>query len=637
MAIFKPYRTLSLAAALAAAATGTLQAATPTVEQALQLTPLQEVEYEIPTADEIAKCSIRSEKVNGATGWVVYGPAGEKMRQFVDSNGDNKVDLWAYYNNGIEVYRDLDTDFNSKADQYRWLATGGSRWGFDENEDGAIDRWEIISPEEVSAEIVAAVRDKDVKRFQSLLLTATEAKELGLGKEKAAELTSSLTAAANDFTKWAAAQTAVKSGTKWVHFGATRPGIVPAGTDGASLDLLVYENVAAVVETAGEHSQIDIGTLVKFGNAWKVIAAPRNAAVADSAASQGFFFQASFAAKRPDMDGASGRPAVNAEAQKLLDELETLDDKLTMATTAAARQDVTKERIVTIEALAAASGEGEARDNWLRQLADAISAGVQTGEYPDGMTKLQKLAEETAKAAPGSDVASYVQFRRMSADYTQQLQDPNANFTKVQDAWLENLEGFVKAYPKSDDAAEAMLQLAIANEFAGEEDKAQAWYSQIRDDFAGTSLAKKAEGSVRRLTSVGKTINVAGKTLDGKQVSLASLKGRVVLVHFWATWCEPCKQDQTIMRQLQAKYGRKGFELIGVSLDSDKADLSKYLTQTRLTWPQIYEDGGLDSPLATDLGVLTLPTMFLVGADGKVISRNIHVSQLDTELGKLLK
>ncbi|TWT34101.1 redoxin family protein [Blastopirellula retiformator] len=636
MAISKPYATLSLAAALAAATTGTLLGATPTVEQALQLTPLQDVEYEVPTADEIPKCSIRAEKINGATGWVVYGPAGEKMRQFVDSNGDNKVDMWAYYNNGIEVYRDLDTDFNSKADQYRWLATGGSRWGFDNNEDGVIDRWEIISPEEVSAEIVAAIRDKDVKRFQALLLTDAEAKELGLGKEKAAELLGSLNAAANDFNKWAGAQTAVKKGTKWVHFGATRPGIVPAGADGATMDLLVYENVAAVVETAGEHSQIDIGTLVKLGNSWKVIAAPRTAALAENA-SQGFFFQASFAARRPDMEGAPGRPAVNAEMQKLLDELEGLDEKQAMATTAAARQDLTKKRVALMEELAAASGEGESRDNWVRQMADVISAGVQTGEYPDGMTKLIALSKATAKAEPGSAVASYVEFRRMSADYTSQLQDPNANFTKVQDGWLESLEGFVKAYPKSDDAAEAMLQLAIANEFAGEEDKAKAWYAQIHDDFPGTPIARKADGSLRRLNSVGKTIQVAGKTLGGKQVNLAALKGRVVLVHFWATWCEPCKQDQLVLRQLQAKYGRKGFELIGVSLDSDKSELTKYMAQARLTWPQIYEDGGLDSPLATDLGVLTLPTMFLVGADGKVISRNIHVSQLDSELGKLLK
>lgn len=636
MAIHKPYATLSLAAALAAAATGSLHAATPTVEQALQLTPLQEVEYETPAAADIANCSIRAEKVDGATGWVVYSPTGAKLRQFVDSNGDNKVDVWAYYNNGIEVYRDLDTDFNSKADQYRWLATGGSRWGFDDNEDGEIDRWEIISPEEVSAEIVAAVREKNVKRFQALLLTADEAKDLGLGKEKAAELLSSLNAAAADFNKWAGAQTAVKNGTKWVHFGATRPGIVPAGTDGATQDLLVYENVAAVVETAGEHSQIEIGTLVKLGNAWKVIAAPRTAAVADAGA-QGFFFQASFAAKRPGMEDAAGRPPVNAEMQKLLDDLESLDEKQAAATTTAARQDLTKQRIAAMEALAAASGEGETRDNWIRQIADVMSAGVQTGEYADGMEKLKSLAAATAKAAPGSDVASYVEFRRMSAEYTQSLQEPTANFAKVQDAWLVSLEGFVKAYPKSDDAAEAMLQLAIANEFAGEEEKAQAWYAQIRDDFAGTPLAKKAEGSLRRLTSVGKTINVAGKTLDGKQVNLAALKGRVVLVHFWATWCEPCKQDQTVMRQLQAKYGRKGFELIGISLDSDKSELAQYMGQARLTWPQIYEEGGLESPLATELGVVTLPTMFLIGADGKVISRNIHVSQLDTELGKLLK
>ena len=92
-----------------------------------------------------------------------------------------------------------------------------------------------------------------------------------------------------------------------------------------------------------------------------------------------------------------------------------------------------------------------------------------------------------------------------------------------------------------------------------------------------------------------------------------------------------------VIRQMQAKYGARGFQVVGVSLDSSEEDLKQFLGANRLAWPQLYEEGGLDSRYALEMGVLTLPTMILVGPDGKVISRSLHISQLDTELGKLIK
>lgn len=181
------------------------------------------------------------------------------------------------------------------------------------------------------------------------------------------------------------------------------------------------------------------------------------------------------------------------------------------------------------------------------------------------------------------------------------------------------------------------MQLAIAHEFAGEDDDAKKWYDQIRNSFSETSLADKATGAIRRISAVGQPMRLAGTSTDGKKVDLASYKGKVVLVHYWATWCEPCKEDMAVMRQMQAKYGARGFQLIGVSLDSQRDALTQFLGQNRLAWPQLFEEGGLDSRYALEMGVLTLPTMILVGPDGKVISRSLHISQLDTELSKLIK
>ena len=166
-----------------------LSAATPSAEQALGLTPVQAgVDYDRPSPQEISKCKIIAKKINGQVGWIVEGPDGTILRKFVDTNGDNVVDQWSYYKDGVEVYRDIDSNFNGKADQHRWFNTGGTRWGMDPKEDGVIDSWKMISAEEVTAEVVAALATRDADRFARVVLSSDELKNLGLGKSRSAEL-----------------------------------------------------------------------------------------------------------------------------------------------------------------------------------------------------------------------------------------------------------------------------------------------------------------------------------------------------------------------------------------------------------------------------------------------------------------
>ena len=101
-----------------------------------------------------------------------------------------------------------------------------------------------------------------------------------------------------------------------------------------------------------------------------------------------------------------------------------------------------------------------------------------------------------------------------------------------------------------------------------------------------------------------------------------------MLVDYWATWCEPSKVDLAQLKELYARYGKNGFALIGVSLDNNAGDLNEYLGKNRLPWPQLFETGGLDSRLANEMGILTLPTMILVDDKGKVVNRNIHITEL---------
>jgi len=251
------------------------ESASTSVEQALELTPVQKgIEFDSPAAADVSKCTISAQRTGGSVGWVVKDPDGAVLRKFLDTNADNVVDQWSYHKDGLEVYRDIDSDFNGKADQYRWFHTAGTRWATDRDEDGKIDAWKAIAAEEVTAEVVAALALGDAKRFTRVVLTDSELKSLGIGPEKAKELSKRLADLPAKFKDMSTRQEVVTGTSKWVQFSGNRPGIVPAGTDGSTKDLCVYENVVAIVQTGPEHGQVQIGTLVRVGDVWRVIDVP---------------------------------------------------------------------------------------------------------------------------------------------------------------------------------------------------------------------------------------------------------------------------------------------------------------------------------------------------------------------------
>ncbi len=618
---------------LVLAAGSDVLAAKPSAAAALALKPLQrDIEYDRPTAEEAKSCTVRSATEKGVKGWEVYDSAGRLLRRFLDTNIDNKVDLWCYFQNGIEIYRDVDSDFNGKADQHRWLGTSGTRWGIDANEEGHIQKWKSISAEEVTEEVVNALKNRDVEQFRRLLLSPAELKQLGLSQKKERELGQKISAAEAGFKALASRQNKIKKNSKWVHFGGTRPGVVPAGQDGSTRDLTVYENVAAVVETDGKHQQVVIGTLIRVGPAWRLIDLPGNLLEGQAdLVDAGYFFQASLSTP-VDVEG-SAMGGLSEETQKLLTALEDADKSLAAAT-GAKRAKLQILRADVLFKLVAAT-QGEERVNWSKQLADIVSAAVQTGEYPGGEKRLQAFYKQLEK--DDHELAAYVKFRFLSAGYGKSLQAADADFAKVQEKWLEDLETFVEDFPQAEDSAEAMLQLALAEEFAGQDKKAIAWYARIVKDFPKQAQAAKSAGAKRRIESVGKKMKLRGVSATGKPVDVASYAGKMVVIHYWATWCGPCKEDMQILKQLQTKYARRGLAIIGVNLDNQKQEMIDFLRIAKLPWHNLHEEGGLDSRLANEMGILTLPTTILVDKKGNVVSRNIQAAELEGELKKRLR
>lgn len=606
--------------------------ASPSASDALKLTPIQKgIDYDMPSEAEAAKCEIVSQKTGKSVGWAVKDGGGSVLRIFLDTNGDNIVDQWRYFKNGLEVYRDIDSDFNRKADQFRWFHTAGSRWGIDENEDGRIDRWQSISAEEVSAEAVAALKNRDVEQFMHLVITPAELQSLGLGAEKEKQLAAHIADLKGAFEKLTKSENVLPQDTAWLQFSAAMPGVVPSETNGATKDVSVYENATAIVQNGGKHSEVLIGTLVKVGDAWRMVHLPRPSEEGQTGmAVSEFFAPATLGGNRLAQGGGGQEQA----AQKLLGDLEDVDKAIAAAGDKNELSTLNMRRSDIVEKIADSAQSAADKAMWLRQLADMVSAAAQSGTYPKGEERLAALFEKCKKNGE-EELAAYVRFRQLTAGYGLSLQAEKPDFQKIQEQWLASLEQFVKDYPKSNDAAEAMLQLAIANEFAGDEDKAKQWYARVVKEFPDAAVAKKAEGAVRRLDCVGKPLDLSGKTAAGKTINIAQLQGKVVLVQYWATWCTPAKTAMPALRELMAKYPGN-FQVIGVSLDNSPEDLNAYLAENDLPWPQIFESGGLDSRPANEFGILTVPTMVLIDKQGKVVSRNIAIADLDDELKKLL-
>lgn len=607
----------------------------------MRLTPVQkDVDYSRPAEAEVAKCKVLVLNLPGQAGWVVEDPQGLILRKFVDTNGDNKVDRWCYFRDGLEVYRDIDADFNGRVDQYRWFHTAGTKWGLDRDEDGLIDGWHAISPEEASAEAVAALAEGDSQRFARLLITAEEVKSLGLGQAKAKELLERVAAAPGKFRQMAGGQNPLPAKARWVQFSAQQPGTIPAGTDGSTRDLQVYENVLAIVEAGTEHSQVQIGTLVRVGEAWKLIDAPQvvregqapglSQGQADLAGS-GFFFRG------PQQHRAYAGGAVPSQrTQQILAELEKLDAAGAGASTPEQQAAIDARRADLVERLIAEADQPEQRAMWVRQLADMLSAAVQSGGYPDGLKRLEALLEQLQKSGADKSLVGYVKFRQLTAEYGLAMQAKGADFVKIQSEWLKRLEQYVADYPQSPDSAEAMLQLAVAQESAGQEEQAGRWYARIVAEFPGSMAARKAAGAQARLGSVGRVWSFQAKGLKGETIDLASLRGRVVLIQYWASWCGPCKADMPALKELLARYG-PSLAIVGVNLDSDVQTMNAFLEENPLPWPQVFEEGGLESRPALELGILTLPTMILLDQQGRVVSRNITATELAAELKRLIR
>lgn len=208
---------------------------------------------------------------------------------------------------------------------------------------------------------------------------------------------------------------------------------------------------------------------------------------------------------------------------------------------------------------------------------------------------------------------------------------------------LQDYEKTLAGRPLTEGDAQTATAAATTLEYQGDRAVAAQAYTDFARIFAASGepglekRTRRFEGAARRLSLVGKPLEIQLNRLNGQPFDWAKYRGKIVLVDFWATWCRPCLAELPNVKRAYEKYHNQGFEVVGISIDDDLDALNQFLAKEEIPWTTLNEprDSGGETPVSDYYGIMGVPTVFLVGRDGNVISLDARGEKLSAQLAKI--
>lgn len=244
------------------------------------------------------------------------------------------------------------------------------------------------------------------------------------------------------------------------------------------------------------------------------------------------------------------------------------------------------------------------------------------------LTEIERLNKDVAKLKEKYQTA-------MSTRNADEAKKAEIDFTAMIDNMKVFTKNFVKEHNSSVVSAYITL-LQLANQIEGDElDSIVVKFPQEISNSEYVIKLKEIAVGMKK-TAIGAVApDFTMNDPNGKPIQLSSLRGKVVMIDFWASWCAPCRQENPNVVKLYQKYNTKGFEIIGVSLDRTKEDWVQAIKDDQLSWLHVSDLQYTQNAVARLYSVNAIPQTYLLDKEGKIIAKGLRSDQLAEKLNQL--
>jgi peroxiredoxin len=215
------------------------------------------------------------------------------------------------------------------------------------------------------------------------------------------------------------------------------------------------------------------------------------------------------------------------------------------------------------------------------------------------------------------------------------------------DMAVEHLETYVSRSGQRRPEEVSLAKFFLAQSYLAldEFDKAERFYGEALATGTGmparirqaASMQLSRIPALRKLAIGNPAVAISAVARDGRDVTLDTFKGKVLLLDFWASWCKPCWQEMPVVKGVYNDFHGKGFEILGISLDTSEENFKAYVRDEGITWPQVYDGKGWNSSIGRLYAVNSIPATFLLDRKGTIRYRNLRGEALREAVKKLVE